>query len=62
MKLAKITSAEDENMHKCGSCMLYKVLFSVIFTVNIGIDTYFVYFHWFKKNKAIFDFKETAIY
>ena len=62
VKLAKITSAEDEDMHKCSSCMLYKVLFSVVFTVNVGIGSYLLYLHWFKKNKAIVDFKETTIY
>ena len=40
-KLAKMTSAEDENKHKnnCSSCTLYTVLFSIIFTINIGNDT-----------------------
>ena len=27
VKLSKITSAEDENKHKCSSCTLYIVLF-----------------------------------
>ena len=30
VKLAKITSAEDENKHKCSFCALYIVLFSII--------------------------------
>ena len=46
VKLAKITSAEDKNKHRGSSCTLYIVLFSIIFTINIGIGTYFVYFHW----------------
>ena len=42
----KITS---ENKHKCSSCMLYIVLFSVIVTVSIGIGIHFAYFHWHLK-------------
>ena len=42
-KLAKITLAEDKNKHKCSSCTLYFVLLSIIFTINVGIGTYFVY-------------------
>ena len=43
MKLAKRTSAKDENKHKCSSCTLYIKLLSVMFTINIGIGTYFAY-------------------
>ena len=50
VKLAKITSAENENKHKRSSCTLYTVLFSVIFTINIGIGSSFFYFHWYFKN------------
>ena len=50
VKLAKITSAEDENKHKCSSCALYIILFSMIFTVNIGIGTYF---HWYLKKMLL---------
>ena len=46
VKLAKITLAENENMYKCNSCTLYIVLFSIIFTIIVGITAYFVYFHW----------------
>ena len=49
VKLAKITSAENENKHKCSSCALYIVLFSIIFTINVAIGTYFIYFHWYLK-------------
>ena len=38
-----------ENIHKCSSCTLYIVLFSILFTINVGIGTYFVYFHWYLK-------------
>ena len=61
VRLAKIISAEDENKHKCSSSTLYTVFFSILFTFNVGIGTYFVYIHWFKKNKAIVDLKETTI-
>ena len=45
-KLAKIISAEEsKNKHKCSSCKLYTVLFSIIFTINVGIGSYFVYLH-----------------
>ena len=49
VKLTKITPAENENKHKCSSCTLYIVLFSIIFTINIGIGIYFVYSHWYLK-------------
>ena len=44
VKLAKITLAENENMYKCNSYTLYIVLFSIIFTISVGIGAYFVYF------------------
>ena len=49
VKLAKMPLAENENKHKCSSYMLYIVLFSVVFTINIGIATYFLYWHWYLK-------------
>ena len=52
VKLAKITLVENENMYKCRSCTLYIVFFSIIFTINVGIATYFVYFHWCSKKDA----------
>ena len=51
VKLAKITLAENENMYKCNSCTLYIVLFSIIFTIIVGIAAYFVYFHWQLKKR-----------
>ena len=53
VKLAKITSAENENKNKCSSCTLYIVLSSIIFTVNNRIYTYFIYFHWYLKRDVI---------
>ena len=51
VKLAKITLSEDENKHKCSSCTIYNVLFSIIFTISIGIGTYFVYCQYINRNK-----------
>ena len=51
VKLAKITLAEDENKHKCSSCTLHIVLFSVIFAINAGISTYFLYYKYMNCDK-----------
>ena len=48
-RLVEITSAKKENIHKCSYCTLCIVLFSILFTVNIGSGTYFVYSHWYLK-------------
>ena len=37
----------SENEHKCSSCTLYIVLFSIFFTISIGIAIYFAYFYWY---------------
>ena len=47
VKTAKITLAENENRHKCSSCTLYIVLFSIIFTISVRIGIYFTYFYWY---------------
>ena len=49
VKVAKIALAVNENKHKCSICTLYIVLFSIFFTINVRIVTYFVYFHWYLK-------------
>ena len=49
IKIAEITLTE--NIHKCSSCTLYIVLFSIIFTINIGIATYFVYYKYMNRRK-----------
>ena len=52
IKLAKKKSlCENENKHKRSSCTLYIVLFSIIFTINVGIGTYFVYYKYMNGNK-----------
>ena len=48
-RLVEITSAKNENKHKCSSCTLYIVLVSIFFTINVGIGSYFLYFHWYLK-------------
>ena len=40
-----------KNEDKCSSCILYIVLFSIIFIINIGIATYFVYHKYMNRNK-----------
>ena len=66
VKIAKITLAENENKYKCSSCTLYIVLFSIIFTINVGIGTYFVYYKYMNRNKETdrkekFTFQPTII-
>ena len=53
VKLAKITSAENKNKHKCSSCTLYIAFFSITFTINVGISTHFIYFHWYLNKDVI---------
>ena len=48
-RLPEITSAKDENKYKCSSCTLYIILFSINFTINVGIGTYFACSHWYLK-------------
>ena len=66
VKLAKITLAKNENKYKCNSCTLYIVLFLILFTINVDIGAYFVYFHWYLKKdvtRVEFDTRtQTTIY
>ena len=55
------TSLNKINLAKCksNSCILYIVLFSILFTMNIGIFTYFVYYKYVNHNKenvSVYDF------
>ena len=47
------TSLVKINSTKCkhSSCILYIVLLSIIFTTNIEIATYFVYYKYMNQNK-----------
>ena len=40
VNLAKITLAENGNKHKHNSCILYIVLFSITFAINVEISTW----------------------
>ena len=48
VKQVKIVS---ENKNRCSSCILYIVLFSIIFTINVGIAIYFIYYKYMNHNK-----------
>ena len=48
-KLVEITLSKNENKHKCSSCTLFIVLFSILFTINIEISSYFLCFYWYLK-------------
>ena len=55
------TSLIKINSTKCkhNSCILYIVLFSIFFTINIGIATYFVYYKYINHNKenvSVYDY------
>ena len=52
-RLVEITSSKKENKHKCSSCTLYIVLFSIFFTINVGIGSYFLCFYWYLKKYDI---------
>ena len=43
----------DENKYKnkCSSWILYIVLYSIIFAINIGIGAYFVYYKYMNRDK-----------
>ena len=49
--VAEVNLARKENKHKCSSCILYIVLFLIIFTINVGIGTYFIYYKHMNHNK-----------
>ena len=51
VKLAKITLCENENEYKLSSCTLYIMLSLIIFTIKVGIGTYFVYYKYMDRNK-----------
>ena len=47
-RLVKINSTECNFVKN--KCTLYIVLFSILFTVNIEIGSYFIYSRWYLKN------------
>ena len=53
--LIKISSTKC----KSNSCILYIVLFSIFFTINIGIATYFIYYKYINHNEenvSVYDY------
>ena len=48
-RLADATSIKNENKHKFSLCTLCVVLFSIFFTINVGIGSYFLCFYWYLK-------------
>ena len=59
-KLTEIALAENENIYKYSSCVVYIVLFQVLFTINVrGKSVYFIYFRGLLKKMFI---RETTIY
>ena len=55
------TSLVKINSTKCkhNFCILYMVLFSIFFTINIGIGAYFVYYKYMNRNKenvSVYDY------
>ena len=51
--IGKETSLVESNSIKCkhNSCILYIVLFSIFFTINVGIGAYFVYYKYMNLKK-----------
>ena len=56
----KLVDECDENIdeeikildkNKCKTCILYIVLFSIFFTINVEISAYFVYYKYMSQNK-----------
>ena len=52
-EIVEETSLVKINSTKCkhNSCMLYIVLFSIFFTIKVGIAAYFVYYKCMNHNK-----------
>ena len=44
-------AGKNKHKNKCSPCILYTVLFSIIFPINIGIATYFFYYKYMNHNK-----------
>ena len=49
----------SESKNKCSSCILFIVLFSIFFIINVGIGAYFVYYKYMNRNKenaSVYDY------
>ena len=53
-KIVEEVKIVGKNEDRCSPCILYIVLFSVIFTINIGIGAYFVYYKYMNLSKKMF--------
>ena len=53
VEITEITQAENERGNKYSSCTLYIVLFSIFYTISIGITIYFGYFYWYLKKMML---------
>ena len=51
-RLVEVNSGEKESKHKRSSCTLYIVLFSIFFTIKVGIGSYFLYFRLYLTRDA----------
>ena len=52
--IEEVKLTKNENSYKCNSCIFYIVLFSIFFTINVGIGAYFVYYKYVDCNKKCF--------
>ena len=50
-EIAEEVKILDKNEDKCSSCILYIVLFSIFFIINLLIDTFFAYCKYMNHNK-----------
>ena len=62
--IAKEVDIIDDNKNKCYSYKVHIVLFSMFFTINVGIGAYFVYYKYInKKDDSRYDyFYQITIY
>ena len=44
-------ASKNEHKNECRPCILYTVLFLIIFAIDIGIGTYFVYYQYINRNE-----------
>ena len=52
----------DKNENKCNSCLLYIVLFSIFFKINVRIAAYFVYYKYMNPSKENFSKYDNVYY
>ena len=42
--------------NKCNSCIVYIIVFSIFFAINVGISDYFAYYKYMNRNKKMIIF------